>query len=52
MAVVADVAASEMGKTAEAAVGEGAMVKTPTPPTKTYLKLGAAVRTDVTEVGW
>ena len=32
--------------TAEAAVGEGAMVQTPTPPTKTDSKLGEAVRTD------
>ena len=38
--------------TAEAAVGEGGMVQTPTPPpTKTDRKLGVEVRTDVTEVG-
>ena len=38
--------------TAEAAVREGAMVQTPTPPTKTYIKLGLADRMDAKEVGW
>ena len=37
--------------TAEAAVGEGEMVQTPTPPTKTVRKLGEADRTDAKEVG-
>ena len=50
--LVADVAAAETGITAEAAVGKGAMVQTPTPPTKADRKLGAAVRTDAKEVGW
>ena len=36
---------------AEAAVGKGAMVQTPTSPTKTDRKLGAAVRTEAKEVG-
>ena len=51
--LMAGVAAAEMDITAEAAVGEGGMVKTstPTPPTKTERKLGAAVRTDMKEVG-
>ena len=39
------------GTTAEAAVDEGAMVQTPTPPTKTDRKLEAAVRTNAKEVG-
>ena len=40
------------GTTEEAAVGEGAMVQKSTPPpTKMDRKLGAAVRTDVKEVG-
>ena len=47
--LVADVAAAETDKTA--AVDEGAMVQTPTSPTKTYRKLGAAVRTDGKDVG-
>ena len=41
---------AEMEITAEAAVGKGAMVQTPTPPTKTYRKIGAADSTDVKEV--
>ena len=41
-----------MGTTAEAAVREGAMVQTPTPPIKTGRKLGAADRPVVKEVGW
>ena len=49
--LVADVAASETDKTAEAAVGEGEMVQTSTPPTKTDGKLGSEVRTDGKEVG-
>ena len=44
-------AAAETDITAEAEVGEGAMVQTPTPPTKTYIRLGPAVRTDAKEVG-
>ena len=35
----------------EAAVREGEMVQTPTPPTKTDRKLGATDRTDAKEVG-
>ena len=38
--------------TAEAEVCEGEMVTTPTPPTKTGRKYGAAVRTFRKEVGW
>ena len=49
--LVADVAEAETEITAEAAVREGAMVQTPTPPTKKYRKLGAAERTVVKEVG-
>ena len=49
--LVADVAATETVITAEAAVGEGAIVQTPTPPTKTDRKLEAADRTDAKEVG-
>ena len=49
--LVAEVAAAETDITAEAEVGEGTMVQTPTPPTKTDRKLGAAVRTDAKEVG-
>ena len=52
VADVADVATALTKKTAEAAVGEGAMVQTPTPPTKTDRKPGAVVRTDAEEVGW
>ena len=44
--------AGRTGTTVEAAVGEGAMVQTPTPPTKTDRKLGVEVRTDAKEVGW
>ena len=43
-------AAAETDKAAEAAVGEGEMVQTITPPTKTDRKLKAAVRTDAKEV--
>ena len=51
--LVADVVEVETGTTAEAAVREGAMVQTPTPPpTDTDRKLGAADRTDAKEVGW
>ena len=42
----------EMVTTAEAAVREGTMVQTPTPPTKTGRKLGAADRPVAKEVGW
>ena len=52
VADVADVAAEETEITAEVAVGEGEMVQTPPPPTKTDRKLGAADRTDAKEVGW
>ena len=38
--------------TAETTVREGAMVQTPTPPTKTDRKLGAADRKVAKEVGW
>ena len=51
VADVSDVAATETYKTSEAAVGEGAMVQTPTPPIMTDRKLGAAVRTNENEVG-
>ena len=51
VADVADVAAAETEITTEAAVGEGAMVQILTPSTKMDRKLGAAVRTDVKEVG-
>ena len=46
--LVVDLAEAEMEITAEAAVNEGAMVQTPTPPppTKTVRKVGAADRTD------
>ena len=46
-----DMATAEMEKTAEAAVGEGEMVQTPTPPNKTDIKIGAAVRADAKGVG-
>ena len=46
VADVVDVAAAETEITAEAAVGKGAMVQTPTPPTKTDKKLRAEDRTD------
>ena len=48
---MADVAAAETEITAEVAVGEGEMVQTPTPLTKTDIKFGAADRTDAKEVG-
>ena len=49
---MADVAAAETGKMAEAEVGVGEMVQPQTPPpTKTDRKLGAAVRTDRKKVG-
>ena len=48
--LVADVAEAETEITAEAAVGEGEMVQTPTPPTKTVRKLGAADIMDVKEL--
>ena len=48
---MADVAATETEITAEAAVGEGEMVQTPTPHTKTDRKLGASDRTDAKKVG-
>ena len=47
---VADVVEVETETTAEAAVREGAMVQTPTPPTKTGRKLGAADRPSAKEV--
>ena len=48
---VAAVVEAETEITEEAAVHEGAMVQTPTSPTKTDRKLGAADRTDTKEVG-
>ena len=42
----------DMEITAEAKMREGEMVTTPTPPTKTGRKCGAAVRTVGKEVGW
>ena len=48
---VADVVELETGTTSEAAVRGGAMVQTPTPPTKTGRKFGVAVRTIGKEVG-
>ena len=48
---VADVAEAETEITVEAGVREGAMVQTPTPPTKTDRKIGAADRTVAKEVG-
>ena len=42
---------AETVTTAEAAVRKGAMVQTPTPPTKTGRKCGAVVRTVRKEVG-
>ena len=48
--LVADVAGAETEITAVAAMGEGGMVQTPTPPTKTDRKLRAADRTDAKEV--
>ena len=50
VADVADVAATETEITAEEAVGGGAMVQTPNPPTKTKRKLRVADRTDAKEV--
>ena len=49
---VADVAAAETRKTAEAEVGVGEMVQPQKTPTKTDRELEAAVRTDRKEVGW
>ena len=43
---------AETGTTTEAAVCEGAMVQTPTLPTKTGRKLGVADRPVAKEVGW
>ena len=48
---VADVVEVETEITVEAAVREGAMVQTPTPPTKTDRKIGAADRTVAKGVG-
>ena len=48
---VADVAAADTDKTAEAEVGVGKMVQPKTPLTKTDRKLGAAIRTDEKEKG-
>ena len=42
--LVADVVEADTGITAKAAVREGFMVQTPTPPTKIGRKLGAADR--------
>ena len=50
--LVADVLESDTEITAEAAVRDGAMVQTPTPPTKTDTKLGAADRTVAMKVCW
>ena len=50
--LVSDVSVTETDITAEAAVGEGAMVQTPTPPTKTDRKLGEAIRTNAKELVW
>ena len=49
--LVADGAEVETGTTAEAAVHEGAMVQTPTPPTNMGRKLGAVDRPVTKEVG-
>ena len=49
--LAAAVVEAETEITEEAAVREGAMIQTPTPPTKTDRKLGAADRTDAKEVG-
>ena len=48
--LVADVAEADTEITAEATVGEGVMVQTPTPLTKTDRKIGLADRTDAKEV--
>ena len=50
--LVADVSAAETEMMVGAAVSEGAMVQTPTPPTKMDRKLGVADRTDTKEVSW
>ena len=50
--LVADVVEVETGTMAEAAVREGTIVQTPTPPTKTGRKIGATDRPVVKEVGW
>ena len=44
--------AGRTGTTAESGVRTGAMVQTPTPPTKTGRKLGATDRPVRKEVGW
>ena len=49
---VADVAEVETETTLEAAVHEGDMVQTPTPPTNTCRKLRAEDRPVAKEVGW
>ena len=49
--LVAAVVEAETEITEEAVVREGEMVQTPTPPTKTDRKLGAADRTAAKEVG-
>ena len=49
--LVTDKAEAETEITAETSVCKGAMVQTPTPPTKTDRKLGAADRTVKKEVG-
>ena len=50
--LVADVVEAEIVITAEAAVNEGAMVQTLTPPTKRERKLGAADRPVAKQIGW
>ena len=50
--LVAYVVEAETVITAEAAVRKGGMVQTPTPPTKTGRKIGAADRPVAKEVGW
>ena len=49
---LADVVEADTGKTAEAAMREGAMVLTPTPPTKAGMRLGAVDRPVRKEVSW
>ena len=50
--LVTDMVEVDTVKTAGVEVREGAMVQTPTPPTKKGRKFGAAVRTVGKEVGW
>ena len=50
--LVVDVMKVEMGTSVEEVVRNGAMLQTPTPPTKRGRKLGAADRPVAKEVGW